>query len=283
MMFSVSKDVNFESFGSIKGSSEKIPHPDISADIPNMDSLSLSVDEIYDAIVAILNKVILTEDDLFILMQLIGEGGLQLVGFMPQNMLQEIMSSIEESIKDMVNLTSSPETILVLLAQIQQFSNSDLGQLIDMPRFDESLINQAKPTASEHFPQTHLPIHTLYDTDNISSEVIKDTTIREEPDNVDEQLAGAMSYQNKANLNIESNTDLPDILPPEKVSSIKQLGNYYKTIKSKQDQLVSKTLDTLLKIIHQEVESILDKSLGALENTSNDLDNGFFSSNLALH
>tara|TARA_A100001015_G_C15007940_1_gene721655 strand:- start:840 stop:2237 length:1398 start_codon:yes stop_codon:yes gene_type:complete len=267
LAFSIAQDVSFESFHTTHSGGQMIQSTDISSQAPTIMATSMSVDEIYDAISAILNKVILTEDDIFRLLQLLSEGGLQLIGIMPQTEVQDIINTIDDSIQDIAQKSTSLESIMALLAHIQQFSGTDIGQLANIPKLEESFSQGLSTQQSGIQNSVSLNIEPLYD-DDLSEESNQTYSLNKnnEPDAIDEQVAGAQSISKKTidSISVDLHSD--------KVQSIKDLGStLLKLSHSKQEQFADKMLETLINVMTKKLDQVLDSSLDAFDNLNLDV------------
>ncbi len=255
LAFSISKDISFESFHSTSSGGAILENPDISSQTPSMMATSMSVNEIYDAISALLNKVILTEDDIFKLLQLLSEGGLQLIGMMPQAEIQDIINTIDDSISDIAQKSSSIENIMALLAHIQQFSGTDLGQLANIPLIESQFSDDVSQESTPIQNAIPLTIKPLYDDTNSDTMPISET-IQNEPDAIDEQVAGAQSAQK--NSNSLSNSNFEESLSSDKIESIKDLGStLLKFSESKQEIFADKMLEMLIHVMSKKLKLLL--------------------------
>ena len=259
--FAIAQDITFESFHSIQKSGQLISNPDLDAKGIAVTSMDMSVEEIYEMIQAILNKVILTEEDIFILMQLIGEGGIQLIGFMPNNILEEIASVVDESIQSIANNLTSVEDILALLAHIQEFSQSGVCTQLDVFNLDidtDSIDNISVESR-------HLQINQLHTSTDSTSSTSLDIAI--DPVETAEQVSGAQSYQLPLDPNTSQRDAKDDVyISDTKVTALQRMGESLLNLSNQsKEQFCSGVLQVLIDVMTAKLDEILGESLDILD------------------
>ena len=265
LAFSIAKDISFESFDSISSGATISTPPELSASTPSIMATDMSVEEIYDAITALLNKVILTEDDIFKLLQLLSEGGLQLIGIMPSTEIQDIVNTIDDSISDIGQKSDSIENVMALMALIQQFAGTDIGQLANIPLIETQLTDNTSAEFSSIQPTAQLHIQPLY-TEASETSIVQPRIETERADALDEQIAGSQLTKKQASIEFKSSSEFNE-LDTDKVSSVKELGSVIlKLSESKQEVFADKMLEMLIHVMSNKLDSVLSDSLDAFDN-----------------
>ena len=265
LAFSIAKDISFESFDSISSGATISTPPELSASTPSIMATDMSVEEIYDAITALLNKVILTEDDIFKLLQLLSEGGLQLIGMMPSTEIQDIVNTIDDSISDIAQKSDSIENVMALMALIQQFAGTDIGQLANIPLIETQLTDDNSAEFSSIQPTAQLNIQPLY-TEASETSIEPPRIETERADALDEQIAGSQLTKKQASIEFKSSSEFNE-LDTDKVNSVKELGSVIlKLSESKQEIFADKMLEMLIHVMSNKLDSVLSDSLDAFDN-----------------
>jgi len=263
--FTLAQDIYFESFSSMPTGKSPTHNPDISAQLPSLLISDLSTDEIYESILAILNKGSLTEDDIYKLLQLLSEGGLQLISMLSPPEIQHIINEIEESIEQLITNSTSLENILVLIAHVQQFSTSPLGQLTDLSLPDD-MMDSVSDSSSAPFPITPISIEPLYSDNNVDTEPPQPNSFISDvnkPNSIDEQVAGATAIAAKKQFVSETtNAHSEPLVDIEKRNLLNSLGSSLsRFLESKQEQFADHLLELLIDTMSDKLSDLLNDSL----------------------